>query len=82
MGIEELILTPTVDKEAEKLCEMLSDFDSVTKELQINTVILSELKVLFDSIISAYPTTIGGLYTNSLIFSNPNYEKRVVKIQI
>ena len=80
-GIEELMLTPTEEKEAEKLCQMLSDFDSVTKALQSNTVTLSEVRVLFDSIITAYPSTIGRLSTNSPIVSNPDFEKGIVKIQ-
>lgn len=62
--IEELMLTPTKDKDAEKFCEMLSDSDSATKALKSNTLILSEVRIFFDSVVSGFLNTIVGLSTS------------------
>ena len=80
-GIEELVLSKRENKKIEELCVQFRELDSVTQHLQSEECTISEVRLLFDGVIEAYPRTNSRLNANADIIRNRNFETGVCKIQ-
>lgn len=63
-----------------KILQDLSIFDNVSKQLQDQNCTLSEVRILFDAIINAYPGMEHYLAPNSHIVHSKNFESGIVKV--
>lgn len=63
------------------MCDDFSALDSVTKTLQRNSITLSEVRILFDAVISKFPETSRRLSSNAPIVTNPTLESALVRVQ-
>ena len=72
--------TPRENVELEELSETMKMLDSVTKALQ-GDVDLSDVRALFDEIISKIPETGHYLGQDANIVANPVFEKAIMKLQ-
>jgi hypothetical protein len=63
-----------------KILEALGIFDNVTKQLQDPKCTLSEVRILFDAIIDAYPGMAYYLTPSSHIIHSKHFESGIVKI--
>ncbi len=65
------MLSPIEDKEIELLCEKLRDLDSLTKSLRSNSMTCHKVRILFDSTIDLFPSTLSRRAPNASITSHP-----------
>ena len=74
-----LLLSPGEFARVQDLFTVLKDFQSVTLELQKENVTLLNVRVLFDAIISKYPSMKHYLSPDSHIVHSPCFENAIVK---
>lgn len=70
---EELVITTFMKK--------LHDLESVTKQLQSDSVTVAEYRGLLDALIELHPSTRERLKQNSEIVADPLFESAVIKVQ-
>ncbi len=80
-GIYLLIPDRRKKKVHEELSTAFSKLDNVTKNLQQNSTTLSEVRVLFDGVISTYPNMKSRIGSSARVIGDPNFETGIVKIQ-
>lgn len=76
----DMLPTPSEERSIKHIFEMLSDFESVTIELQKSSTDLIDARVLFDTLISKYVETSEYLSSDAAIVHSPDFETGIVKI--
>ncbi len=78
--IKLLVLNTVHDNAIDSLSDKLSDLNTVTKALQEDTCNMGEVRLLFNEIISDYPSAKKYLDTDSNIVRCPQFESAIAKI--
>ena len=76
-----MLLTHQNNKDIEELLVKLSEFESVTKALQEDTLSVSDTRALFDGVIDSFPETKDRLSKSANIVHDKVFEDAVTKIQ-
>lgn len=80
-SIDDLFPTRAEIREADSLLSVLSDLDSVTKELQKKSLTISEAQVLFNAVVAKFESTRTGLGEDASIVLQYKFESRIRKLQ-
>ena len=79
--IEELVLSDSANHAVDSLCITLHDLDSVTKELQEDSLTLAQARAMFVSTVKEFPETEDRLKDTAVTIENPRFENAIVSIQ-
>lgn len=80
-GIDEFIPTASENRKIDELCEQFRKLNSVTKHLQSESCTISDVRILFDGVISLFPQTEQRLSAKAKIIHQPNFESALSKLQ-
>lgn len=84
LGIKEVTdLIPTMreQRKIDQLTTLFEDLDSVTKSLQRSNITCSQVRTLFDGVVSEYPSTASRLSSTARIVHSLLFESAIVKLQ-
>ncbi|KAG2778015.1 hypothetical protein PC116_g22924 [Phytophthora cactorum] len=79
-AVEDLVPSTGDHKKLVGLLKHLEKLDSVCKRLQCETTTMSEVRLLFDSVVADYPIMGGHLKSTAKILHSPAFENGLVKI--
>ncbi|KAG3121945.1 hypothetical protein PI126_g24350 [Phytophthora idaei] len=79
-AVEDLVPSTSDHKKLVRILKHLEKLDSVCKRLQCAATTMSEVRLIFDSVVTDYPITGGHLKPTAKIVHSSAFKKRIVKI--
>ncbi|ETV84120.1 hypothetical protein H257_03430 [Aphanomyces astaci] len=80
VDLDELRLSTREDREVDMLLAQLENFDTVTLALQRDTMSLSDVRILFDTVMEDYPQVVHYLSPSATIVQQPNFENGCLRV--
>lgn len=74
MEFDELSLAPSHNRRIDRVIEDLEVFESVTKELQKDVRLISDVRALFDAVVDRFLSTTSRLGAWAEIVANPQFD--------
>jgi hypothetical protein len=79
-GLHDAMPIPSEERKLHALLKQMENLNSVTLELQRSSLTINEGRMLFDSVIRAYPVTSYYLGIRASIVHSPDFECGIIKI--
>lgn len=79
--VDELLPNTAQDRKIESLLSILSDLNVVTVELQKESLTMSTIRAIFDTVIEDFPMSENRLSESAGIVLHPDFERGVTKVQ-